>query len=119
MEWIEATRESQLADGERQVISVGGHSILLIRDDGQLYAISSTCPHLGLPLKSAKVEEGTLVCPWHHSAFDLETGNVQAWSPWPPAIGRMLGAVSREKALTVFPVELRDGSIWIGLDDGT
>ena len=117
MKWTQAVSSDQLAKGERKVIKVDGHSILLIHDqDGQIYAVGSACPHMKLPLKGGKMQDHTITCPWHHSQFDLHTGDVQAWSPWPPAVGRMLGALSREKALPVFPTKVEDGTIWVGLE---
>jgi len=114
MEWIETILEDELAEGDRQVVKVGGHSVLLIRHDGQIYAIGSACPHMRLPLKGGKVHSHTFTCPWHRSAFDLDSGDVKDWSPWPPAVGRMLGTLSREKALSVFPTKVEQGKIWVG-----
>ena len=116
MEWERVLRQEELAEGGRQVVDVGGQAILLLRDEGQVYAVASACPHLRLPLKGAKIKDGTLECPWHHSVFDLETGDAVAWSPWPPAVGRVLGAISREKALPVFPTRIEDGWISVGID---
>ena len=116
MRWIRALTESELGEDERQVVRIDDRSVLLTRHGGQIYAIRSTCPHMGLPLKGGKIEAHTITCPWHHSQFDLHTGDVQAWSPWPPAVGRMLGALSREKALPVFPTKVEDGTIWVGLE---
>ena len=113
MEWIETISEDELAQDERKVLRVGGYSVLLIRHEGQIYAIESACPHMRLPLKGGKVHDHTITCPWHHSAFDLESGDVKDWSPWPPAVGRMLGALSREKALHVFPAKVEQGKIWV------
>jgi nitrite reductase/ring-hydroxylating ferredoxin subunit len=118
MEWIATILEEELVKDNRQVVQVGGHSILLIRHDDRIYATASACPHMRLPLKGAKIEGDTIVCRWHHSAFDLETGDVKEWSPWPPAVGRMLGALSREKALPVFPTKVEDGQIWVGFEQG-
>ena len=115
MEWVETILEDKLAEGERQVVKVGGHSVLLIRHDGQIYAIDSACPHMRLPLKGGKIHDHTITCPWHRSAFDLDSGDVKDWSPWPPAVGRMLGALSREKALLVFPTRVEQGKIWVGI----
>lgn len=56
------------------------------------------------------------ICPFHHSAFDLKTGNVKEWSPWPPGLGRILGAISREKALKVYATKLEDGYVWVSPD---
>ena len=115
MSWFEAIPDSELGERARRVVKVQGRSVLLIREDGQLYAVASVCPHMRLPLKGAKVDDHTLVCPWHHSAFDLVSGDVKEWSPWPPAVGRMLGSLSKEKALSVYPVKVSEGSIWIEL----
>ena len=49
-------------------------------------------------------------------AFDLDTGDVKEGSPWPQAVGRMLGALSREKALAVFPTKVENGLIWVGVE---
>jgi nitrite reductase/ring-hydroxylating ferredoxin subunit len=113
MEWVETISEDELAEDERKVFRVGGYSILLICHEGQIYAIESACPHMRLPLKGGKVHDHSITCPWHHSAFDLDSGDVKDWSPWPPAVGRVLGALSREKALAVFPVKVEQGKIWV------
>lgn len=116
MSWVKALEQEELPEGGRKVVEAGGRSILLIHHEGQIYALASACPHMRLPLKGAKIENGVLICPWHHSAFDLRTGNVKAWSPWPPAVGHMLGALSREKALPVYPTRVEEGFIWIEVE---
>jgi nitrite reductase/ring-hydroxylating ferredoxin subunit len=113
MNWIKVLSENELAEGQRTVVDAGERSILLIHEGGQIYALESRCPHMRLPLKGAKIEGTTLTCPWHHSAFDLRTGNVQDWSPWPPAVGKMLGSLRRERALVVYPVKVDEGAIWV------
>ncbi len=117
MNWIKVLPAAQLPEGERQVVKVQDHSILLIHDQGKVYAMLSACPHMRLPLKGGKITaDEAIVCPFHRSAFDLNTGDVKAWSPWPPGVGKMLGAVTREKALRVFPARIAEGSVWIALD---
>lgn len=116
MNWIKVLAQDELPEGERKVVQANDHTLLLLRHEGQVYAIASRCPHMRLPLKGGKVEAGTITCPWHHSAFDLQSGDVKDWSPWPPAVGRMLGALSREKALPTFPTKVEEGSIWVGIE---
>ncbi|TFK51211.1 DUF455-domain-containing protein [Heliocybe sulcata] len=45
----------------------------------QLYAMESTCPHLGLDMSHAEIEDCedsvVAVCPWHRYDFDLRTGH--------------------------------------------
>jgi nitrite reductase/ring-hydroxylating ferredoxin subunit len=118
MEWVEAIAQGELPEGSREVVQLGEHSILLIHQEGRIYALASACPHMHGPLKEGKVSNGTIVCPRHHSAFDLSTGDVKAWSPWPPAVGKVLGRVSRQKALPVFPTKVESGRIWVGIGGG-
>ncbi len=76
--------------------------------------MDNQCPHLKLPLKNGRLtDDGAITCPFHHSAFDLETGDVKEWSPWPPLVGKALGSLVREKALPVFAAEVKDGWLWI------
>jgi nitrite reductase/ring-hydroxylating ferredoxin subunit len=100
------------------VVKVGKRNILLLTHDNQLVAVDNTCPHMKLPLKNGEItEDGAIVCPWHHSAFDLGTGDVKEWSPWPPVVGKALGLISRQKALSVFPVRVEEGSIWVEVEE--
>ncbi len=48
--------------------------IALVRQGDRVHAMGARCAHAGGPLDQGWVFEGTLVCPWHGSRFDLETG---------------------------------------------
>jgi nitrite reductase/ring-hydroxylating ferredoxin subunit len=118
MNWVKVLPQEELADGQRRVVEVGGRPVLLLNHQGQLYAVENECPHMGASLENGEVtSDATLICPRHHSAFDLKTGAVKEWSPWPPGVGRVLGSISREKALPVYPTRLDQGSIWVGIED--
>jgi nitrite reductase/ring-hydroxylating ferredoxin subunit len=115
--WTKVLPQEELPDGGRHIVDVGGQAILLLRVRGQLYAIDNKCPHMGASLKEAEVtEEDTLICPRHRSVFELRTGKVKVWAPWPPGIGRVLGSMSREKPLPVYPTRIEQGSIWVGTE---
>jgi nitrite reductase/ring-hydroxylating ferredoxin subunit len=117
VDWIEVLPDDELPDARRRVVQVEGHPMLLIRHKGNIYALDNVCPHMGAALESAEVtEEATIVCPRHRSAFDLRTGEVKAWTPWPPGVGRLLGSVAKEKALRVYPTRVEQGSIWVGVE---
>ncbi|MBU0493349.1 MAG: Rieske (2Fe-2S) protein [Chloroflexi bacterium] len=116
MDWIKVLDQDELAEGDKHVVEVAGREVVLIRDGDQLYAVNRKCPHMGAHLDKGEVKDGVIVCPRHHSAFDLRTGDVMDWTPWPPGVGRVLGAVSREKALAVYPTRVEDGAIWVGIE---
>ncbi|MDQ2802474.1 MAG: Rieske 2Fe-2S domain-containing protein [Pseudomonadota bacterium] len=48
--------------------------VVLVRHRGQIHAMGARCSHAGGPLDGGWVLGGTLVCPWHGSRYDLETG---------------------------------------------
>lgn len=118
MTWTQVLSVDALPQGEREVVKVGKRNILLLNHNSQLIAVDNICPHLKLPLKKGKItEDGAIVCPWHKSAFDLCTGAVKEWTPWPPVVGKALGMVSPAKTLSVFPVRVEEGSIWVDIED--
>ena len=102
--------------GGREIVQSEGESILLIRHQGQVYAVAARCPHMGAPLKNDRLTDDAIVCPWHRSAFDLRTGDVRSWTPWPPAVGAALGALRQERALPVFAVKIENGRICVGCE---
>ena len=53
------------------VVPFFGREVHVYRGDGRLRAAANVCPHFGGPLDC---RDGKLVCPWHNSAFDMETG---------------------------------------------
>ena len=48
--------------------------IVLIRRGDRVHAMGARCSHAGGPLDQGWVLDGALVCPWHGSRYDLETG---------------------------------------------
>lgn len=44
---------------------------------GDLFAVSRRCRHLRADLAKGSIDEdGCLVCPWHHSKYDVTTGRM-------------------------------------------
>ncbi|MBD2364554.1 MULTISPECIES: Rieske (2Fe-2S) protein [unclassified Anabaena] len=116
MNWIKVIPQDELPPNGRKVVKVEQRKILLIHHNNQVFAVENSCPHLKLPLQKGKItDDGAIVCPFHRSAFDLATGNAQDWTPFPPGIGKLMGMVSKEKALSVFPTRVEEGSIWVSL----
>ena len=120
MSWVNVMPLTELPEGERHVLTVGDRSIALIGHQGQVFAISPRCPHMGGPVYSGRITSAlTIICPWHHSAFDLRTGEIRAWAPWPPGVGLVLGAVRPRHRLPVYATRIQDGVIGVELPDAT
>jgi len=82
---------------------------------GEPFAVSNRCRHLFAPLgKGSVTDEGCLECPWHGSRYDVKTGEMVrgpqgAFKPLAGVVKATTGA----RRLQRFPVELRDGAIFL------
>ncbi|MBD2339004.1 Rieske (2Fe-2S) protein [Calothrix sp. FACHB-156] len=116
MNWIKVLPENELPPNDRKVVKVEQRAILLVHHNNQIYALENSCPHMKLPLKKGKItDNGAIVCPFHRSAFDLATGNPTEWITFPPGINKIMGMISKEKSVPVFPTRVEEGNIWVGL----
>lgn len=79
-----------------------GKPVVLFLYDDTVYAVDNRCPHMGFPLDKGSVEEGILTCHWHHARFDLASGGT--FDLWADDIDS-------------FPVEVRDGEIYVDTRD--
>ena len=94
---------SSLADGEMRQVDAGGTDVLLSRVDGRVYATTAFCTHYGAPLATGVLHGTTVVCPWHHAAFDVCSGALCE----PPALD----------ALRSFPVRIDGDDILVQVPD--
>jgi len=82
---------------------------------GKPFAVSNRCRHLFASLGKGRVtDDGCLQCPWHAALYDVGTGAMVrgpqgAFRPLAGAVKATTGA----RPLKTFPVELRDGAIWL------
>ncbi|MCL4544127.1 MAG: chlorite dismutase family protein, partial [Chloroflexi bacterium] len=80
--WVQALPLQELPPGTSTKVYLGTQLVALFNVAGQLYAISNRCPHARGPLCEGKVDDDSehpsVLCPWHHALFDLETGEALA-----------------------------------------
>jgi nitrite reductase/ring-hydroxylating ferredoxin subunit len=75
-----------------------GHTLALIASGDRVFAVDNRCPHMGFPLNRGSVNDGILVCHWHHARFDLASGGT--FDQWADDV-------------RAFPVQVRDGEVWV------
>ena len=82
---------------------------------GEPFAVSNRCRHLFASLGKGRVtDDGCLECPWHAARYNVATGDMVrgpqgAFKPLAGAVKMTTGA----RSLKTFPVEVRDGGIWL------
>ncbi|XP_011497542.1 PREDICTED: apoptosis-inducing factor 3 [Ceratosolen solmsi marchali] len=72
-------KESDIQENEMKQLPLGsdGDKILLIKQQGKLYAIGNKCTHYGAPLVTGALGDGRVRCPWHGACFNIETGDIE------------------------------------------
>jgi 3-phenylpropionate/trans-cinnamate dioxygenase ferredoxin subunit len=82
---------------------------------GKPFALSNRCRHLFASLGEGQVtDDGCLQCPWHAARYDVGTGKMVrgpqgVFKPLAGVVKATTGAIP----LKTFPVEVRDGAIWL------
>lgn len=61
-------------DDSMHALQVGGEDVLLVRQNGQFYALVNRCTHRDYPLGTGELLDGAVKCEWHGAKFDLGTG---------------------------------------------
>jgi nitrite reductase/ring-hydroxylating ferredoxin subunit/uncharacterized membrane protein len=84
-------------DGRPQRVEVDGVGLVLHRDGGKVLAVGEYCPHLGAPMSDGWVDRGRVVCPWHGSRFECQSGDVLKGPATAP--------------LPSYPTRVRDGMV--------
>ena len=62
--------------GELCRADAGSVPVLLYRTDGTVYALASTCTHMGGPLQQGTISDGCVTCPWPGSTFRFADGSI-------------------------------------------
>jgi naphthalene 1,2-dioxygenase system ferredoxin subunit len=72
--WYPALPSSAMGDDEMRSVELAGNDILIVRKNGEFFAIGNQCSH-----SWGFLDQGTLMgfevkCPLHRGRFDVRTG---------------------------------------------
>ena len=96
--FIRVAHVSELGQRGNKTVKVGLQNVLLLRSGDEIHALDWRCPHMGFPMSKGSVKDGIITCHWHHARFDLCSGGT--FDPFADDV-------------RVYPVEVRDGEIWV------
>jgi len=88
-----------LKNGEMKAFDADGRHILITRINDEYYATGSKCTHYGAPLEKGALNNGEIICPWHHATFNAQSGKMTE----PPAL----------KNLPVYETRVAEGTIYV------
>jgi len=100
-----------------RVVGVGRYAVG--NRNGEYFAVTRRCRHLGADLAEGRLDEnGCLVCPWHHSAYDVRTGRMvrgpQGIFAKVPGLGRAYQLLTTVLPLGRTGVTERNGELYVG-----
>jgi glycine betaine catabolism B len=76
-EWVTVANASDVPEGAIVGASAQGVELVVTNVAGRYHAVGAVCPHAGCSLATdGEIENGTIVCDCHGSAYDLDTGEV-------------------------------------------
>jgi len=84
-------------------VQAGTTPVLLVRIEGNCYALAAHCTHYGAPLAEGYLSGDRIICPWHHACFNARNGNLEE----PPALD----------SLANYPVRIDGDDIFVDLPD--
>ena len=95
---ISLGRINLIPRGQGRCFSVGRFRIAVFRHrDDSVRALENACPHRGGPLADGVIGAGMVVCPLHAHRFRLVDGC----------------GVDTDLSVRTFPVEMRDGCVFV------
>ena len=99
-EFIKCAEVADIPEEGVIALNVAGHSIALAKSNGKIFAVDNRCPHMGYPLNRGSVQDGILICHWHHAMFDLASGCT--FHPFADDV-------------QAYPIDVREGSVYVNV----
>jgi nitrite reductase/ring-hydroxylating ferredoxin subunit len=107
-------RVDDVPPGRTHFVCVGNNPLILANYESRIYASFGLCPHQNNPLEGAVLWDNLIDCPFHHFQYDIRTGeNYFPKNVYPKDYKRL---ESQLRPLRTYPVEVRDGEIWVDLE---
>ena len=95
-------------------ITLLGRKIVVVRDQGKVYALQDRCAHRGIPLSTGvRLSGETITCPYHGWTYELKSGRLVAVLTDVPNSG-----ICGKANVAVYPVEERARLVWIYVGAG-
>jgi 3-phenylpropionate/trans-cinnamate dioxygenase ferredoxin component len=111
--FVEVLGVDDLKDSELRGLTVRGRALLVAKVAGRFYAADDRCPHMGARLSKGKLDGTVLICPRHHSRFDLADGRFLQWTDWAGWMARLAKAVRSPRAIVTHRVKVEGGRVWV------
>ncbi|MEJ2369166.1 MAG: non-heme iron oxygenase ferredoxin subunit [Acidobacteriota bacterium] len=97
-EWVKVANVEDIPP-EGLEVAVDEEPVLLVRKDGDVFALYGLCTHQDMELAGGHLEGSEWVCPHHGARFDVKSGEALSM----PAV----------EDLEVYPVKVEDAAVYV------
>lgn len=104
MTFVKVAAVTEIEQGEALKIGEGDTAVAVFNVDGEFFATQDKCTHGEWSLSDGYLEGDVIECTLHWGKFCVRTGKVRALPACDP--------------IKVFPLEIRDGEVFVDLDAG-
>ncbi len=78
LEYITVASIEEINEGGRLFVEIDEQPIVIIKMNGEYFAIADVCSHDDGPVGEGNIEGHEIICPRHGARFDIRTGKVLA-----------------------------------------
>lgn len=96
--FIQSIEEREIRDNAMKLVKVAGRSLLMVKQNGQVFGLSNLCPHMGCSLSNGTLKEYIITCPCHGWSFDIRSGQYQ---------------MAKKKTLMTYECKIQNGKIFV------
>ena len=100
-EFVRACSLDEIPDPGTRGVELNGTALVIVRAEGDVYALDEFCTHEEVSLAEGEVYDHTLECWLHGSCFDLRSGKPTS----PPAT----------KPLNTYPVRIDGKDVYVAV----
>jgi len=100
-DYVRACSVAELPEQGTFGVELDGKPLVIVRSEGEVYALDEFCTHEEVSLADAEVYDRTLECWLHGSCFDLRSGKPTS----PPAT----------KPLNTYPVRIYGNDVYVAV----
>ena len=100
--FFEALDEKELQEGTMKLVRIEGVPVLLLKTNGEIFAIDNRCPHMGCGFSGGSIDGDVVICPCHDWRFNLKTGEYEE---------------DKKMKLAKYEWKVKAGKIWVKIDE--
>jgi 3-phenylpropionate/trans-cinnamate dioxygenase ferredoxin subunit len=97
-----------------KAVSMDDHEMLVAHIGDEYFIADARCPHMGGYLPDGTLEGTVLICPRHHSQFDLRDGRVLRWTDWEGVKLDISKLLRHPRPLRTYAVRIEGDNILVG-----